>query len=75
MATTEEVMSNLRKRNDEIAEATLRWLSERGYGIMWDGEFFIPYEQGISKDNDTPTRFKYRDRVDAYLKALELALK
>lgn len=63
------------EKNEQIRRATMRWLSERGYHISWDGEYFIVNETGFSRDGDKATAFKYRKRVDAYLKALELASK
>ena len=63
------------EKQEQIARAAKHWLSERGYHISWDGECYVVNETGFSRDGDKPTAFKYRRRVDAYLKALELASK
>jgi len=66
------VKRELEERNAEIAMATMRFIQENGYRVMWDGDYYIVYTIGLLSD-DAPTQFKFKRRDDAYTKALYLA--
>jgi hypothetical protein len=72
MTHNETIQQELAQRNAEIAKATLHFIQENGYRVMWDGEHYIVYTIGLLCD-DEPTQFKFKRRDDAYTKALYLA--
>jgi hypothetical protein len=63
-----------RLKNDAIARATKRWLMERGYFISSDGDYFYIHAMTYGDSSDRLS-WKFKERHEAYFKALELAAK